>query len=219
MQSNDVDLSLSFVSTVNGVLASRRKISRPSACIFLRANRCLYNPRLCQATGNSSTSRAVQGLKARIPAAKLSREPPLQKELAFEIGKLSLSAFSVLTSREARRDFSFWAQRFFFSGRLLSGLREKGRHVHFPFLPNVLENEKLRTIVYTYYLVYLLIYYTLSCMIVQFVVSLIFTSEISENIMTNYTRLYDRLHEVRNLKYDRLHEVASLEYDKLHEVF
>ena len=56
-------------------------------------------------------------------------------------------------------------------------------------------------------------------MIVQFVVSLIFTSVVSESVMTNYTRLYDRLHEVRGLKYDRLHEVASLEYDKLHEVF
>jgi hypothetical protein len=46
--------------------------------------------------------------EARIPAAKLSRIPPIQKELAFEIGKVSLSAFSVLTSREARRDFSFY---------------------------------------------------------------------------------------------------------------
>ena len=36
--------------------------------------------------------------------------------------------------------------------------------------------------------------------------------------MTKYTRLYDKIHEVRDLKYDRLHEVASLEYDKLHEV-
>ena len=45
--------------------------------------------------------------EARIPAAKLSREPPLQKELAFEIGKVSLSAFSVLIGREARRDFFY----------------------------------------------------------------------------------------------------------------
>ena len=37
--------------------------------------------------------------------------------------------------------------------------------------------------------------------------------------MTNYTRLYDKLHEVHVRKYDKLHEVAPLEYDKLHEVF
>lgn len=31
--------------------------------------------------------------EARIPAAKLSRIPPIQKELAFEMGKVNLSAF------------------------------------------------------------------------------------------------------------------------------
>lgn len=36
--------------------------------------------------------------------------------------------------------------------------------------------------------------------------------------MTNYTRLYDKLHEVHVRNYDKLHEVAPLEYDKLHEV-
>ena len=37
--------------------------------------------------------------------------------------------------------------------------------------------------------------------------------------MTNYTRLYDKLHEVCVRKYDKLHEIAPLDYDKLHEVF
>lgn len=37
--------------------------------------------------------------------------------------------------------------------------------------------------------------------------------------MTNYTRLYDKLHEVHVRKYDKLHEVAPFQYDKLHEVF
>lgn len=45
------------------------------------------------------------GPEARIPVAKLSRMPPIQKELAFEMGKVNLSAFSVLTGREAHRDF------------------------------------------------------------------------------------------------------------------
>ena len=42
---------------------------------------------------------------------------------------------------------------------------------------------------------------------------------VSRKNMTNYTRLYDKLHEVHVRKYDKLHEVAPLEYDKLHEVF
>ena len=37
--------------------------------------------------------------------------------------------------------------------------------------------------------------------------------------MTNYTRLYDKLHEVHVRNYDKLHVVAPVEYDKLHEVF
>ena len=36
--------------------------------------------------------------------------------------------------------------------------------------------------------------------------------------MTNYTRLYDKLHEVYVRKYDKLHVIAPLVYDKLHEV-
>lgn len=37
--------------------------------------------------------------------------------------------------------------------------------------------------------------------------------------MTNYTRLYDKLHEVHVRNYDKLHEVDPFQYDKLHEVF
>lgn len=37
--------------------------------------------------------------------------------------------------------------------------------------------------------------------------------------MTNYTRLYDKLHEVYVRNYDKLHEVTHFQYDKLHEVF
>ena len=40
-----------------------------------------------------------------------------------------------------------------------------------------------------------------------------------EKNMTNYTRLYDKLHEVHVRNYDKLHEVAPFQYDKLHEVF
>lgn len=46
-----------------------------------------------------------------------------------------------------------------------------------------------------------------------------FTRMLLRKNMTNYTRLYDKLHEVYVRKYDKLHEVARFQYDKLHEVF
>lgn len=46
-----------------------------------------------------------------------------------------------------------------------------------------------------------------------------FTMMLSRKNMTNYTRLYDKLHEVHVRNYDKLHEVAHFQYDKLHEVF
>ena len=56
-------------------------------------------------------------------------------------------------------------------------------------------------------------------MLLQVIDTSRFTRMLSRKNMTNYTRLYDKLHEVHIRNYDKLHEVAHFQYDKLHEVF
>ena len=123
--------------------ASHRKISRPPARIFLRANRCRCFAPATSCIRKFFPFRGDSQPQARIPAAKLSRSAAFEGACFWE-RKVWLSIVSSpRRPRWSAGDFSFCAQLFSFREGLLSGLREKGRTVHFPLLPYVLSALKI----------------------------------------------------------------------------
>ena len=116
-------------------------------------------PRLCQATGNSSPSGAI------------------------------LSPRREFRPRWSAGDFSFCAQLFSFREGLPSGLREKGRTVHFPFLPCVLSVLKI-----TDNSIYLLISRLIN--ILYLVLQVVASDWRIEAYKDAFEKKYDKLHEV-----------------------
>lgn len=116
--------------------ASHRKISRPSASIFLRADHChcFIPATLC--IRKFFPFRGISQPQARIPAAKLSRSAALEGNLLL---RKESTAFHYLESPPAamvRWGLFFFRATFFFSDRVT--FRVTGKGTDSPFSPSSL---------------------------------------------------------------------------------
>ena len=169
--------------------ASHRKISRPPARIFLRANHCHCFIPATSGIRKFFPFRGDSQPQARIPAAKLSRSAAFEGTCFWE-RKVWLSIVSSpRRPRWSAGDFSFCARLFSFREGLLSGLREKGRTVHFPFLPCVLSALKI-----TDNSIYLLISRLIN--ILYLVLRVVASDWRIEAYKDAFEKKYDKLHEV-----------------------